>query len=151
MSSPEPIVVAGAGLVGSLLSLMLAQRGERVTVIERRPDMRNAAAGAGRSINLAVSTRGLHALRQVSLADAVLEHAIPMHGRMIHGVDGTTTFQPYGKDSSEFINSISRAELNKALITAAEDTGRVRFLFGRRFTDRDAEGTTVQASAEGGG
>jgi kynurenine 3-monooxygenase len=149
MSTPESIVVAGAGLVGSLLSLMLAQRGERVTVIERRPDMRTAAGGAGRSINLAVSTRGLHALRQVGLEDSVLAHAIPMHGRMIHSIDGGTAFQPYGKDSSEFINSISRAELNKTLMTAAEATGRVRFLFGRRFVDRDAAGTQVRVCAEG--
>jgi kynurenine 3-monooxygenase len=149
MSRPEDIVVAGAGLVGSLLSLMLAQRGERVTMFERRPDMRTTAGGAGRSINLAVSTRGLHALRQVGLEAAVLEHAIPMHGRMIHGVDGATAFQRYGKDSSEFINSVSRAELNKALMTAAEVTGRVRILFSHRFVDRDVVGARVQISTEG--
>jgi kynurenine 3-monooxygenase len=128
----EPLTVIGAGPVGSLLSLFLARRGHQVQVFERRPDMRRVGIGAGRSINLAVSTRGLHALHQVGLDDEVLRQAIPMRGRMVHAASGEPRFLRYGRDDSEFINSMSRGELNKLLMTEAERTGRVRIEFHKR-------------------
>jgi len=122
----EPLTVIGAGPVGSLLSLFLARRGHEVRVFERRPDMRRVGIGAGRSINLAVSTRGLYALHQVGLDDEVLRQAIPMRGRMVHAASGERRFLRYGRDDSEFINSMSRGELNKLLMSEAERTGAER-------------------------
>ncbi|MFE8604817.1 FAD-dependent oxidoreductase [Archangium violaceum] len=128
----QRVTVVGAGLVGSLLSMYLARRGFQVDVLEWRPDMRREEIGAGRSINLAISARGLYALKQVGLEEEALRHAIPMRGRMIHPVSGALAFQAYGKDESQHINSISRAWLNKFLMTHAEATGRVRIQFEQR-------------------
>ena len=135
----DPITVVGAGLVGSLLSIYLARRGHTVTVLERRPDMRKTQLAAGRSINLAISARGLHALARVGLEREALDHAIPMQGRMVHAADGSTNFQRYGKDDSQHINSISRAWLNEMLMTRAEETGKVQLQFETRI-DRIADG-----------
>ena len=134
----EPLTVIGAGPVGSLLALSLARRGHEVRVFERRPDMRRVGIGAGRSINLAVSTRGLYALHQVGLDDEILRQAIPMRGRMVHGTSGEARFLRYGRDDSEFINSMSRGELNKLLMTEAERTGRVRIEFHQRLVGYEA-------------
>jgi kynurenine 3-monooxygenase len=128
------LVVVGAGPVGSLLALTLARRGFSVDVYERRPDMRRVEIGAGRSINLAVSTRGLHALHEVGLDEDVLREAVPMLGRMIHALDGKQALLPYGRSASEYINSMSRGGLNKLLMTRAEETGRVRIHFEMRLT-----------------
>ncbi|MGZ6370835.1 MAG: FAD-dependent oxidoreductase, partial [Bdellovibrionota bacterium] len=143
-SAEDSITIVGAGLVGSLLSALLARRGYSVTLLERRPDMRRETMSAGRSINLALSTRGIHALRELGLESEILHHAIPMRGRMIHASSGALVFQPYGKDDSEYINSISRAELNKTLMTAAEKTGRVRIEFGARVVARDFKRRTLK-------
>src|SRR5918911_4304366 len=126
------LVIVGAGPVGSLLALTLARRGHQVDVYERRPDMRRVDISAGRSINLAVSTRGLHALHEVGLDDDVLREAVPMLGRMTHALDGKLALLPYGRSEREFINSMSRGELNKLLMTRAEETGRVRIHFEQR-------------------
>jgi len=131
------LVVVGAGPVGSLLALMLARQGHAVDVYERRPDMRHVGISAGRSINLAVSTRGLHALHEVGLDDDVLREAVPMLGRMTHALDGKLALLAYGRSEREFINSMSRGELNKLLMTRAEETGRVRIHFGQRLVDYD--------------
>ncbi len=121
---PETIRLIGAGLNGPLLAIFLARRGFRVEIYERRPDMRLVRVSAGRSINLALSARGIHGLTQAGLWPAMQNIIIPMKGRMIHSVAGELTFQPYGKDATEVIYSISRAELNMALIYAAEAAGR---------------------------
>lgn len=128
----DPVTIVGAGLVGSLLAISLARRGHAVTVLERRPDMRKESMSAGRSINLAISARGLHALRLVGLEREALDHAIAMQGRMVHAVDGSTNFQRYGKDDSQHINSISRGWLNSMLMTRAEETGKVDLRFSQR-------------------
>jgi kynurenine 3-monooxygenase len=133
------IAVVGAGLVGSLLSIFLAKRKFAVDIYERRPDMRTETVAAGRSINLAVSTRGIHALKKAGLDDDVLKHAVPMRGRMIHPIDGQLAYQPYGKDDSEYINSISRAALNKTLMTHAEETRLVDIHFNQKCTGMDID------------
>ena len=115
----KKITLIGAGLNGPLLAILLAQRGFAVEIYERRPDMRNVRVSAGRSINLAISTRGIHALQQAGLWEQMRGIIIPMRGRMMHSPAGELTFQPYGKDEREVINSISRAELNIALMNAA--------------------------------
>src|ERR1700684_3061879 len=130
------ITLVGAGLTGPLLGISLAQRGFPVQIFERRPDMRRTRASAGRSINLAVSTRGIHALREANLWDQMSRIIIPMKGRMMHSLAGELTFQPYGKNDTEVINSISRADLNVALTSAAEAQG-VAIHFGERCTGID--------------
>lgn len=131
------ITIIGAGPVGSLLALLLARRGFAVEVYERRPDLRIHAISAGRSINLAVSTRGLHALQAVGLDDEVLRQAVPMPGRMMHSTSGELTFLRYGRNDREFINSMSRGELNKLLMSRAEATGGVRIVFRQRLVGHD--------------
>ena len=135
-NSSHTITLVGAGLTGPLLAISLAQRGFPVQVFERRPDMRLTRASAGRSINLAVSTRGIHALREAGLWDQMSRIIIPMKGRMMHSLAGELTFQPYGKNDTEVINSISRADLNVALMNAAEAQG-VKIHFGERSTGID--------------
>jgi kynurenine 3-monooxygenase len=129
--SSKSITLVGAGLTGPLLALSLAERGFQVDICERRPDMRKGEVSAGRSINLAVSTRGIHALRQAGLWEEMRRIIVPMKGRMMHSVEGKITFQPYGRNENEVINSISRADLNIALVNAAEARG-VRFHFNER-------------------
>ena len=124
MTQEHPtITLIGAGLNGPLLALGLVNRGFRVEIYERRPDMRQVRVSAGRSINLALSTRGIHALKEAGLWQQMQNIIIPMKGRMMHSAACELTFQPYGKDESEVINSISRAELNIALMNAAEEQG----------------------------
>jgi len=137
----QNIAIAGAGLVGSLLSIYLTQRGHRVSVFERRPDMRKQTVDAGRSINLALSNRGLRALDEVGLTAEIKKAAIPMHGRMMHDRQGKLTFQPYGKEG-QFINSISRSNLNMVLMDKAESLG-VDFHFEQRITAVDFDKTNL--------
>jgi len=141
MSVGKNIAITGAGLVGSLLSIYLAKRGYNVSVYERRPDMRERATDAGRSINLALSQRGIRALHEVGLADTLRQNAIAMHGRMMHDIRGQLSYQPYGKEG-QYINSISRSGLNKVLMTEAEKLG-VKFYFEHRCTSVDLQTTTL--------
>lgn len=126
----QNIAIIGGGLVGSLLAIYLSRRGHSVSVYERRTDPRNQSSGEGRSINLALSNRGIRALEEVGLAGEIRKMAIPMHGRMMHDVNGNLTFQPYGR-TGQYINSISRGDLNRMLIARAEKE-RVRFFFRHR-------------------
>ncbi len=137
----QHIAIAGAGLVGSLLSIYLAQRGHRVSVFERRSDMRKQTVEAGRSINLALSNRGLRALDEVGLTAEIKKTAIPMHGRMMHDRECKLTFQPYGKEG-QFINSISRSNLNMVLMDKAESLG-VSFYFEHRIASCDFDKTEL--------
>src|SRR5271169_984760 len=143
----ETISLIGAGLNGPLLALGLVKRGFRVEIYERRPDMRRVPMSAGRSINLALSTRGIHALTKAGLWDKMREIVIPMKGRMMHSAKSELAFQPYGKDESEVINSISRAELNIALMNAAEEQG-VKISFQQRCTGIDLTTGTVHLRDE---
>jgi len=129
-------VVVGAGLGGSLVAALLGRAGWEVELVERRLDPRQTRAEEGRSINLALSERGLHALGQVGLADAVLAHAVRLPGRMIHAVNGARAFQPYGR-KGQGINSVSRSDLNRTLLDAAERESPVRIRFGWRCRDVD--------------
>lgn len=118
----KEVAIIGAGLVGSLLSIYLSKRGYKVKVYERRSDMRKEDMIAGRSINLALSDRGIKALEEVGLMDEIRKICIPMHGRFMHIADGSTAYQPYGKEG-QYINSVSRGELNSKLMDLAEQNG----------------------------
>jgi kynurenine 3-monooxygenase len=121
----SPITIVGAGLVGSLLATLLAQRGFAVTVFERRPDPRKAGFLGGRSINLALAERGWHGLRVAGLQKRMQPIAVMMRGRMVHDLDGHTNLQRYGRDDSEVIWSVNRGTLNTTLLDAAEAAGAV--------------------------
>lgn len=161
--------VVGAGLAGSLLAIILAKRGMNVHLIERRPDMRKEVTDRGRSINLALSERGINALRQSDIIDKIMGIAIPMKGRMVHplgnikmifynyylfsvheraltrcNADGEVNFQPYSTSGQLAINSISRQDLNKLLLDRAQELG-VQMYFEYRVKDIDNKKGVVKA------
>ena len=137
--SKANFTLIGAGLTGPLLATYLAQRGHSVEIYERRPDMRKESISAGRSINLALSARGNHALKEVGLYDKIKPNTIPMKGRIIHDLDGITHLQPYGQKDNEVIFSVSRAQLNMELMTWAEETGNVTIRFNHQLISADLE------------
>ncbi len=137
------VAIIGAGLAGSLLAIYLAKRGFAVDVFEARGDMRKERMSAGRSINMALSDRGIAALREVGMDEYMLREAIPMHGRMIHSPAGETKLLPYSGRQGEFINSISRGGLNIALMNEAEKYKGTRFHFNMRCVDLDADSGEV--------
>ncbi len=130
MTETPAINVLGAGLCGSLLSMLLARRGMDVTLWERQPDPRKAAAPAGRSINLALAARGIRALQHAGIFAPVEELLVPMRGRMLHHPDGELEMQPYGSRPHEQIYSVSRADLNRILLDCAERQYGVSIRFG---------------------
>ena len=135
----EKFTLIGAGLAGPLLATYLAKRGYSVEIFERRPDMRKESISAGRSINLALSIRGNHALKEVGLYDKIKLNTIPMKGRMIHDLNGGIHLQPYGQKENEVIFSVSRAHLNMELMTLAEETGNVTIRFNHQLLSADLE------------
>jgi kynurenine 3-monooxygenase len=149
-SVPHALVV-GAGLAGSLMACSLARRGWRVSVYERRSDPRSKGFVGGRSINLALSARGLAGLAGVGLDQRVLAQAIRMPGRMIHPVSGPTVFQPYSANPADAINSISRSDLNLTLIEAAAKHQRVSFQFEHPCLDIDVPAPAGIFQRPGGG
>jgi kynurenine 3-monooxygenase len=136
-------VLIGSGLAGGLLAAYLGRRGYDVDLYERRADPREGNIVGGRSINLALSTRGIYALEQLGVADEVLRHAIPMRGRMIHDKSGILHFFPYDRDPNKFINSIGRAALNTTVIEAAQRYPSVRVHFNHRCTDVNLDSATA--------
>ena len=131
MSKKENILIIGAGLCGSLLALRMAQRGYEVTLVEKRPDLRKQRQDAGRSINLALSDRGLKALRLAGVEEAAKALCIPMRGRMIHDKEGNTFLSKYSGRDHEYINSISRPGLNMLLLDEAEKMPNVTMIFNK--------------------
>jgi kynurenine 3-monooxygenase len=143
----ETITLIGAGLNGPLLALELVKRGFQVEIYERRPDMRRVSMSAGRSINLALSARGIYALAQAGLWNDMQRIAIPMRGRMMHSAASEITFQPYSRNQSDFINSISRADLSFSLMNAAEERG-VRTHFQKRCVGMDIKSNLIYVQDE---
>lgn len=124
----KSVIVVGGGLVGSLLVAVLARRGYSVKLFERRPDIRGVELQAGKSINLAISTRGWKAVDLIDVRKEVEKIAIPMYGRMIHDLDSNTVLQPYGK-ADQAIYSISRGQLNAVMLANAEEDYDVQMYF----------------------
>lgn len=123
MEQGKNVVIIGAGLVGSLWAVYLSKAGYKVTIYERRSDIRKAEIYAGKSINLALSVRGWTALDAVGVGDEIRKIAIPMHGRIMHDLEGNLTYQPYGKEG-EAIFSVSRGKVNAAMMDIAEKYGK---------------------------
>ncbi len=136
------ILIVGGGLVGALHAANLSRLGYKVRIFERRPDIRNAQLVAGKSINLALSTRGWKAIRMVGLEDRIRDIAIPMYGRKIHDIEGNVSFQPYGKED-QAIYSVSRGELNCALLDQAESVYQVEMFFEWKCIEVDFEKSTA--------
>jgi kynurenine 3-monooxygenase len=156
---PGRVLIVGAGLAGSLLAVYLARAGWKVDIVERRADPRTRRFAAGRSINLAISARGIKALRRAGLEDAVMKDAIRMGGRMVHPVEGAAGYQPYSADPTRAINSVSRSALNLALLDAAAAEPNVTVAFDERCAGvdfakgevtfvNDATGATRTATAD---
>ena len=139
----QNILIIGAGLCGSLLSLRMAQRGYNVNVYEMRPDIRKTDISAGRSINLAFSDRGNKGMKLVGLEEKVKELCIPMNGRMLHDREGNTFLSNYSGRDHEYINSISREGLNAMLLDEAEKHENVKIHFNKKCLSVDFENTTA--------
>src|SRR5438477_5202547 len=149
---PTKFILIGSGLAGGLLGAYLGRRGYDVDLYERRADPREGNIVGGRSINLAVSTRGIHALEQLGIADEVLKHAIPMRGRMIHPATAgrAPIFVPYDVDPKNCINSIGRVALNTTVIDAAQRYPNVRVHFNHRCADVDLTEAVAYFETENG-
>lgn len=143
MKIQQNILIIGAGLCGSLLALRMGQRGYNVTVYEMRPDLRKMDISAGRSINLAFSDRGNKAMKLVGIEDKVKDLCIPMNGRMLHDIEGNTVLAPYSGREDEFINSISRGQLNALLLDEAEKHENVKIHFNKKCKSVEFEKTTA--------
>ena len=141
--------IIGAGLVGSLWAVYLSKAGYKVTIVERRPDIRKAEISAGKSINLALSTRGWKALDTVGVGDEIREIAIPMPGRMMHDLQGNLTFQPYGKEG-QAIYSVSRGGVNAKMMDIAEKQGNAQIFYNERCYQVDLENGIVYTETASG-
>ena len=136
MSADNKIII-GSGLAGPLLAIYLTQRGHTVDLYEKRSDLRIANISVGKSINLALSQRGIKALKAADVFDKIEPLLIPMKGRMVHLSNGEIEFQPYSIHSHEYINSVSRGALNKILMTQAEASGKVQIYFNHSLSEID--------------
>jgi kynurenine 3-monooxygenase len=139
-----PVSIVGAGPTGALLAIFLQRRGFKVTLYEGRPDPRGAEGGAGRSINLALADRGIHALRLAGVADEFAGEWVPMRGRLVHERDGSALLHLYGRRPSEVIYSVSRRRLNQILLDMATRRHGVTVKFEHRLQDVDLDQETAQ-------
>ena len=131
------ITIIGSGLTGPVMGTLLAKNNFNVDIFERRSDMRSSNTYSGRSINLALSQRGINTLKEINIFDDIKNDIIPMSGRLIHDINGDTNFQPYGSKKNEVIYSVSRSDLNKKLINKAEKIRKIKFYFDQELTDVD--------------
>lgn len=149
MKKDNKIIIIGAGLCGSLLAVRLAQRGFNIALYEKRSDMRVEELDAGRSINLALSARGLMALEIAGLKEKVKENTIPMKGRMIHPLGGDAFLSPYSGRPSDYINSVSRPGLNILLLNEIEGMDNIELHFDTRVTKVDIKNASIEYQENG--
>lgn len=143
------IIIVGAGLSGTLLAIRMAQRGFNVALYEKQADMRKGMQAAGRSINLALSARGLMALESANLKDRILKECIPMRGRMIHPLGGEEFISLYSGRSEDYINSVSRPGLNITLLDEAEKYDNIELKFNVAVTTVDLKTATISYNENG--
>ncbi len=139
----KDIAIVGAGLVGSLQAILMAQKGYNVSVFERREDLRKAKLLSGKSINLALSDRGWKALELAGIAEDIRAIAIPMYKRCMHAPDGSLSYQPYGRED-QAIYSVSRGGLNQKLMNLADDYPNIQYYFDRKCEDLDLSSNTLK-------
>ena len=138
MRDSRPIGIVGAGPTGALLAILLQRRGlGPLQLYESRPDLRTAAAEGGRTINLALADRGIHALKAAGVFETLGAALKPMRGRLVHHHGGHTVFQPYGQRPNEVIYSVSRHRLNQGLLEAAARRRGIEVHFEHRFEGAD--------------
>ena len=142
-------IIIGSGLTGPLLAIFLSQRGYAVDLYEKRSDIRLNDMSPGRSINLALSHRGIKALKSANIFDQIKPQLIPMRGRMIHLLNGDIKFQPYCIYSNEYINSVSRSKLNKILLNKAEESKKIKIHFNHSLSKVDEENINTNTSMQG--
>lgn len=147
----KQVALVGAGLAGCVLGIYLARRGFKVDIYERRPDIRKVKLSAGRSINLTLSTRGIHVLKQIGLYKKIVKTAIPLKGRIIHSLKGDLRFQPYGQKDKDAIYSIDRNQLNIALINEAEKQKNITIRFNQKCMDMNFESRELKLCDETNG
>lgn len=138
----KKVIIVGAGLVGSLWAIYMSKAGYKVTIYERRSDIRKAEISAGKSINLALSYRGWKALRGAGVDDEVKKIALPMYNRIMHDLEGNLTTQAYGK-KDQAIYSVSRGLLNSIMMTMAEEKGNAEIHYNYKCYDADLENGIV--------
>lgn len=143
MKKKQKIIIVGAGLSGSLLAILMAKKGFQVALYEKRSDMRKGVIDAGRSINLALSNRGLKALAKADLTAVIEKNCIPMKGRMIHPLNGEMFLSPYSGKAENHINSVSRPGLNQLLLEEADKYNNIDIIFDARVTNVDLENATI--------
>lgn len=139
----DGVNIIGAGQCGTLLAVSLARLGFKVDVFERFDDPRIHDAEAGRSINLALAARGINGLRRTGIYEQVLPLLVPMRGRMLHRLDGSTEFLPYGQHENEEIYSVTRSELNQVLLDVADADPLIDVHFRQQAIGYDAPDCTV--------
>lgn len=138
MEEQKSAIIVGAGLVGSLWAVYLSKAGYKVTIYELRPDIRRADISAGKSINLALSSRGWKALDAVGVGDKIRKIAIPMFGRTMHDMEGNLTYQPYGKEG-QAIYSVSRGGVNATMMDIAEEHGGATIHYNQECIGADTQ------------
>jgi len=143
------IAIAGAGLCGTMMAIRLAEYGYKIDLYERRPDLRKTDISAGRSINLALSDRGLNALDMIGLKEKVSAEIIPMHGRLIHPSEGENAMYSYSGRSGEYINSVSRGGLNMTLLDEAEKSDNINLYFEANVRSVDIKSTNLTVIIDG--
>lgn len=149
MKKQDKIIVVGAGLCGTLLAIRLAQRGFQIALYEKRSDLREGVKDAGRSINLALSDRGLRALEKADLKETVLKECIPMRGRLVHPLGGEPFLSPYSGRSSNYINSVSRPGLNIVLLKEASKYRQIEMRFDASVTKVDLKAAKIAYTKDG--
>lgn len=149
MKNNTKIAVVGAGLCGTLMAVRLAQLGYNIDLYERRPDLRSVDISAGRSINLALSDRGLRALDMIGIKDMISQEIIPMHGRMIHPSNGESVLYPYSGRKGEYINSVSRGGLNARLLDKAETYDSISLFFDSPISNVDLDTSELTVMIKG--
>ena len=143
LAKKKRVTIVGAGLTGSLLGLRLGQRGYKVDLFERRRQTSDRSGDSGRSINLALSRRGIDALKMAGIMEVVAPLLIPMKGRMLHMEDGDKEFSPYGQRADEVIYSVSRRDLNQLLVTRAVEAPDVNVVFEKKCTSIDFDSSQL--------
>ncbi len=141
--SKKTVIVVGAGLVGSVAAIRMAQLGYEVSLFDSRSDMRKTGQKSGRSINLALSDRGLKTLRLIEMEEAARNIAIPMYGRMLHDEEGNTRLARYSGRESEYINSISRSGLNELLLDKIDTYPNITSYFNYECISVDLQNNTA--------